>query len=594
MSNNSNDSFYSINGSDSDTEVQINKNKLRDNRIAHFLSGDYPDADIGDPDNPDYPDILVGDHPDIDIYINPIPELDNNLIPSPDINLIPNLDINLIPNPDIGPAPNPVIPDLIPALDVYPIPEPASVLNPDIDLEFNLDAGSNPGVNPEPGIIAGSDSNSDLDLTCVFGTVDSTSNSDSESDNNSDRMPGDTLGPRLHLSDFDGGRNEAKTWLQRFNLLASNYTWTDDVKLLRFQFYMTGYAAIWLNSLTDGEKDTWAHIHDAFKAHFLVPESRVVLDSQLSQRKLKPGETLDEFYQAILTIGEKANKSHEDLASAFLDGLPQACREYVLSTDNHNLANYLARARLFLARNPQATQSGAQTVQFSEAVLNVSPHPSKFQQDRLDLQYDNVVHAIQNGFDKLRLDSRPPFRQSRYDYRNRNRDWSQERYGRRDSSRDRYYSTRSPSRNFDRSPGRYNSRGFDRSPGRYDRDPRDRNFDPSPSRYSRDSRDRFARSPARQFDRYGRNRSPSANGRDPRQRSNSRDRENSNSSRQNTDRTSNFNRPRSWPDKRQASPFRSQQRSPSREGRGESQDNACFSCGKLGHWSRECTAASKN
>ena len=155
----------------------------------------------------------------------------------------------------------------------------------------------------------------------------------------------------LTIEKFDGNTN-AEDWLRRFTLVADKFHWDDVERLFRLDFYLTGVAGSWVRALPDATKQNFQQLYNAFEQHFVHGQSPIVLESELASRKLGPNESIDSYLAAILDLGSKLNRNPDNLAVAFLMGLPADLKDFCISSDIHTLDNYVIRSRLFQARNP--------------------------------------------------------------------------------------------------------------------------------------------------------------------------------------------------------------------------------------------------
>ena len=164
---------------------------------------------------------------------------------------------------------------------------------------------------------------------------------------------------RLTLADFSGNLSEAKTWYRKFTLLAWKYEWDNAEKCLQLSFHLSDLAGVWFSSLST---DNWARLKAAFEKQFLNTEPTLVTKSKLQSREFQPhSETIDEYYSSILSVGATLGRNSEQLATNFMNGLPESIKDFVIGTDNHTMENYLSRARLYLARHPSGANECPQT-----------------------------------------------------------------------------------------------------------------------------------------------------------------------------------------------------------------------------------------
>ena len=77
-----------------------------------------------------------------------------------------------------------------------------------------------------------------------------------------------------------------------------------------------------------------------------------LLRSPNSNLVLSSSETIEEYYASILQLGSKLGCQPDQLTTNFLNGLPDAMKDFIIGTDNHTMHNYVTHARLYLARHP--------------------------------------------------------------------------------------------------------------------------------------------------------------------------------------------------------------------------------------------------
>ena len=102
-----------------------------------------------------------------------------------------------------------------------------------------------------------------------------------------------------------------------------------------FNKYKTGICA---------HRPTWK-----IKEHGWTP---LVTESKLQSRALQPNESIDSYYSSILSLGAALGHQPDNLATNFLNELPESYRDSVAGTDNHIISNNIDRACLFHAHHP--------------------------------------------------------------------------------------------------------------------------------------------------------------------------------------------------------------------------------------------------
>ena len=124
------------------------------------------------------------------------------------------------------------------------------------------------------------------------------------------------------------GKEDPTEWIRRFELVAGKFQWSDQEKLFRFEFYMDGSAGPWLRALSDDRKIDYESLKAEFEAHYIKGESPIVLESQLAATKLKADQSIDDYLAAVLDLGSRLNRTPENLAVSFLNGLSENMKEF--------------------------------------------------------------------------------------------------------------------------------------------------------------------------------------------------------------------------------------------------------------------------
>ena len=153
---------------------------------------------------------------------------------------------------------------------------------------------------------------------------------------------------------------------------------------------MTESAGNWFATLSDQVASKWEKLRPAFEKRFLNTEPPLALESRLQSRVLSPSETIEDYHSSILALGATLNISNNMLTGAFLNGLPENMKEFIIGTDSHTHDNYMNRARLVVACHP------TKTVKFESQfpVEQSSGHNFK------ELQ-SAIVGAVTQSFEKM-------------------------------------------------------------------------------------------------------------------------------------------------------------------------------------------------
>ena len=354
---------------------------------------------------------------------------------------------------------------------------------------------------------------------------------------------------KYKLASFNGLGN-ADDFLSKFELLKTTCKWNDKEAGTHLALHLEGPADTWMRTeVKAADRDVWDTLSTLFKKRWITLDPQLLVEQRLLARKLQPGETLEEYLGAILDFSNRLGRTADQMAANFVNGLPEAVKDNVLSGDSHDLTNYVRRAKMYMARNPQQRQVTFDAV---HAVTSMESTPNIGEEIKRE-----VVSAVSEMFSGLQIQKsqatpvehpRSPSPPDRH------------RRSRRDDSRDRYRkdsSNHSPYRN-----DRYRRNSYDRfrSSSRYRDDSRDRRRDRD------DSRDRtrytYMKEPVSHL--YERN---------------SRDRRTRSGSRPRGSERIHYVRERS-PDRRQN--YGQRRRGPSRN------NDKCHYCNIPGHWWRQC------
>ena len=294
-------------------------------------------------------------------------------------------------------------------------------------------------------------------------------------------------GIKLKLTTYDG-LHDGRDFMDKIEMVKTACDWDDKEAAIQMQLHLTGPASTWIRTMVkDTVKAKWDTLLSAFKERWVNQDPLLLTEQKLLARKLQPGESLEEYYAAILDFAQKLGRTPDEMAAYFVGGLPDVVKENVLSGDTHDLGNYMRRAKMFIARNPAYKSVSFDSVHMVSAADNQRNMAAEISKE--------VVGSIADMMSELKISSRPnkgeDDKRSRESspYRSRER----KRYRERERFRDRYSSSRSNSRSSDRREKRNRSWS--------------RNSRPSYRRYA--SRDRVHYTPERRYGyRQQRNRYP--------------------------------------------------------------------------------------
>ena len=116
--------------------------------------------------------------------------------------------------------------------------------------------------------------------------------------------------------------------MKKFEMLSALTKWDDNQKIYQLVFHLIKSALAWYGSLEEAKQNNWTHLKNEFKKQYIDNIPSLVVEQQISVRKLEPGESVQDYYSSLISLGGKVGKKPSDLATQFLKGLPEACREY--------------------------------------------------------------------------------------------------------------------------------------------------------------------------------------------------------------------------------------------------------------------------
>ncbi len=242
---------------------------------------------------------------------------------------------------------------------------------------------------------------------------------------------------RLKLPTFTGDSTEGRGWLRKFDLLAKQYKWTNEMKINMISFHLADQAETWYYTLDESVTESYVNLRKAFEEKYVDNEPILVLEQKLAKLRLKPGDDIDKYTDNFCILATKLKRNKDSMATEMAMKMPTAMRDYVTSTDTHTWDNYVKRAKYYAARADSDKSVSIVTPGTSTSIVN----------------HTETANYIEN---------RP----------------NQDRYNR---SRSPYYRSRSPYR-------------FSRSPHRQDRKQRSRSNTPN-GRYSKSPNRSRSKSP---------------------------------------------------------------------------------------------------
>ncbi len=183
-----------------------------------------------------------------------------------------------------------------------------------------------------------------------------------------------------------------------------------------FTSQMRQAAALWLASLLPEQKATYEELKKAFTARYISPHTtgtRLAEDTQLRSRKLKPNENIEDLYQELAAKCIKMGKSEIELMGIFIQALPSAWQEMLITHDPQNMQQALKMAKTAetmkpLNRKPftslkMLVPNETEAEESSEGAVGRSPGASDRDESALDTVVTKLM-AVQTRMEKLEAD----------------------------------------------------------------------------------------------------------------------------------------------------------------------------------------------
>ena len=189
---------------------------------------------------------------------------------------------------------------------------------------------------------------------------------------------------------FDGQHPLPSTWLQKFKQVAKAYTWADEKKAQQFPLFLKDSAHQWHGALSEAVQKDIKQLEQAFKDRYINVRRHSVV-SQLHARRLKPGETVDDFIDNIRHMGSQVGKTDQDIVDLIMNGLPGRLKSFVMGKEPQTLDDVIAACRLGQSCQLEDVEqdSSAKLDRVTSAVAELS---TKFEQ-LMSLQQSSEVNS---------------------------------------------------------------------------------------------------------------------------------------------------------------------------------------------------------
>ena len=175
----------------------------------------------------------------------------------------------------------------------------------------------------------------------------------------------------VNLEPFTGRHDQdIVKWLKRFdNRLKIKRKRTDDAAVAaELAFALKGPAETWYNGLPPEKQNSPQGLRKALLERFASDDLKFVWRQQLTNRKLKTNETMDDYIDDLSNLAQRLNLTDVERQSAFISGLPATVREYVYLRSPKSYCEAERFARLKVSVNQ--TLSGEEAIKGRDASEN--------------------------------------------------------------------------------------------------------------------------------------------------------------------------------------------------------------------------------
>ena len=133
--------------------------------------------------------------------------------------------------------------------------------------------------------------------------------------------------PNLNIETFYGLPSEdARTWIQRFQAWCEIQRIHDDNFGSAMLLQLQGPALIWFNNLAPQLTRHKQRLIHEFMNHFIESQpNNWLLEQQLYERVMQPGENIETYIVDIEAKCTRLNKTDTEMKSAFIRGLTPLC-----------------------------------------------------------------------------------------------------------------------------------------------------------------------------------------------------------------------------------------------------------------------------
>ena len=177
---------------------------------------------------------------------------------------------------------------------------------------------------------------------------------------------------------FNGlATEDGREWLRKMETYFKVAGIADDKRAPVFELLMSNLAGVWFNTFSDTDKADYTVIEPAFKLKYINDDANWLTRHKLESRVMSQTETVDEYIQEILLLGQRLNCSQSEQRQALIRGLRPALKAEVV------------------ALQPKTFDDTIEKIRLAETVANLKEvSPSGGQQDRSRSQYDKLERKI--------------------------------------------------------------------------------------------------------------------------------------------------------------------------------------------------------
>ena len=149
------------------------------------------------------------------------------------------------------------------------------------------------------------------------------------------------------LAKFGGtAKEDAKSWLTRFNTCSKIDNWSDSDKCLIFSIYVDDVCSQWHQILDSRVQNDWPVLEKAFIDRFIKGIPRWLGEQNFANRKQNKGESIDSYISDLRRMCSQLDKSDSDLLTQFLLGLQPATKRYVIGQNPTDIQQAENAARM--------------------------------------------------------------------------------------------------------------------------------------------------------------------------------------------------------------------------------------------------------